>query len=317
MFLIRRRRVVKEEVTQVIGNTTSDDETLRELMKEEKNRRCSFPSRWFDFFLLDANVTRRLAAADFIITIVVLRYVSLVGCGNPWCSGREDMILRQFIAQKDHFVNSLTVRVIMFLLMFKFITKTETLCPDVFIPGTLVNPNTEEIKQNEEKEQHDSRETKTDASSRQHECFTSETRGSSTVQNNVVISGSSDLRKDSSTTHQEYFTCGNFQSFITDFSQRRDVNVGSEQFYKIRNKKKSIRTVCFYVFNENGTSMFCLFLGFWWRSVFSPRKRWRTVKWISRKPAMSRFTETPRICCGVGKTFHLQDMGSSVSRNSL
>ena len=49
---------------------------------------------------------------------------------------------------------------------FKFITNTETLSSEVSVPGTLVNTKTEEIKQNEEKEQNDGRETKTNASPR-------------------------------------------------------------------------------------------------------------------------------------------------------
>ena len=235
MFLTRRRRVVKEEVTQVIGNNTSDDETLRELMKEEKNRRCSFPSRCFDFFLLDVNVTRRLAAAGFYYNNSGLTVCFSCGLWKSlmfWKEGHDPETVHLTERPLCKFLNGASDNVPIDVEKrnsFKFITKTETLSRDVSIPGTLVNPYTGEIKKNEEKEQHDSRETKADASPRQHECFTSDTRGSSTVQNNVVPSGSFDFSKDrssSSTTHQEYYTCGNFQSFITDFSQRRDANVG-------------------------------------------------------------------------------------------
>ena len=63
-MLVTRRRVVEEEVTEVIDHTND-----AQGMKYEKNRLKSLSSWWLNYYQLDAGVAKRLAKAGFYCTL--------------------------------------------------------------------------------------------------------------------------------------------------------------------------------------------------------------------------------------------------------
>ena len=62
-MLVTRRRVVEEEVTEVINSNDAKG------MKYEKNRLKSLSSWWLNYYQLDAGVAKRLAKAGFYCTL--------------------------------------------------------------------------------------------------------------------------------------------------------------------------------------------------------------------------------------------------------
>ena len=65
-MLVTRRRVVEEEVTEIINSTNTND---AQGMKYEKNRLKSLSSWWLNYYQLDAGVAKRLAKAGFYCTL--------------------------------------------------------------------------------------------------------------------------------------------------------------------------------------------------------------------------------------------------------
>ena len=73
MLTRTRRRVVEEEVTEVVNPNSFEawmkqEREERERMKFERTRMESFPSWWLDIYHLDVSVVERLAEAGFYCT---------------------------------------------------------------------------------------------------------------------------------------------------------------------------------------------------------------------------------------------------------